>query len=75
MGLVPQPLKAKRVRAANNKVSTLFFMFISIPFAALKAQNVMKRVGFERYFIYPINVGIAVNYKPRGGEWATPNTE
>ncbi|GAB6153830.1 hypothetical protein JCM17380_55360 [Desulfosporosinus burensis] len=50
-------------------------MFISIPFAALKAQNVMKRVGFERYFIYPINVGIAVNYKPRGGEWATPNTE
>jgi len=50
-------------------------MIITIPFATLKAQNVMKRVGFERYFIYPTSIGIAVNYKPRGGEWATPNTE
>ena len=35
----------------------------------------MKRVVFERCFIYPTSIGIAVNYKPRGGEWATPNTE
>jgi hypothetical protein len=39
---------------------------MSIPFATLKAQNVMKRIGFERYFIYPTSIGIAVNYKPRG---------
>lgn len=47
-------------------------MFISIPFASLKAQNVMKYIGFELLFYYPIVIGITVNYKSRGGEWAAP---
>lgn len=41
----------------------------------LKAQSVIKRVGFEHYFIFPTNIGIALNYKPRGGERTTPNKE
>jgi hypothetical protein len=47
------------------------FMFISIPFASLKAQNVMKQLCHRRYFYYSKVIGITVNYKSRGGEWAT----
>jgi hypothetical protein len=47
-----------------------FVIFITIPFASLKAQNVMKCIGFELFFYYPIAIGVTVNYKSRGGEWA-----
>jgi hypothetical protein len=50
-------------------------MAISIPFATLKAQNAMKRIGDERIFYYSTAIGITVNYKSRGGEWAAPRLE
>jgi hypothetical protein len=50
-------------------------MFISIPFASLKAQNSMKYIGLELLFYYLIAIGITVNYKSRGGEWAAPTLE
>ena len=51
------------------------YIFISIPFATLKAQNAMKRIGDERIFYYSTAIGITVNYKSRGGEWAAPRLE
>jgi hypothetical protein len=50
-------------------------MFITIPFASLKAQNAMKRIGDELFFYYSTVIGITVNYKSRGGEWAAPTLE
>jgi hypothetical protein len=52
-----------------------YFMVISIPFASLKAQNGMKRIGAELYFYYSTAIGITVNYKSRGGAWAAPLLE
>lgn len=78
MGLLNFLCSSPITEVANVEITSVFtdfFIIINIPFAALKAQNVMKRVGFERYLIYSTSIGIAVNYKPRGGEWATPNTE
>jgi len=52
-----------------------FNINMSIPFASLKAQNAMKRIGTELFFYYPTAIGITVNYKSRGGEWDTPSLE
>ncbi len=60
---------------STNKLCHLnltLFIIIVIPFASLKAQNVMKYVGIERIFYYSKLLGITVNYKSRGGEWAAP---
>jgi hypothetical protein len=35
----------------------------------------MKYIGFELLFYYSIAIGITVNYKSRGGEWAAPVVE
>ena len=48
------------------------FRLITIPLATLKAQIEMKCVGFELFFYYSTAIGITVNYKSRGGEWAAP---
>ncbi|MCD8501393.1 MAG: hypothetical protein LRY71_06495 [Bacillaceae bacterium] len=47
-----------------------FVIVIPMPFASLKAQNVMKHVCLKPFFGYSKAVGMTINYKSRGGEWA-----
>lgn len=35
----------------------------------------MKYIGFELLLYYSSAIGITVNYKSRGGEWAAPTLE
>jgi hypothetical protein len=59
----------------SRRISRNVSMIINIPFAPLKAQNVMKQVYLERLFGKSIAIGITINYKSRGGEWAAPVVE
>ncbi len=50
--------------------NVLFSIIISIPFALLKAQNVMKKVPSSIIYFIIKPIGVSVYYKSRGGEWA-----
>ena len=52
----------------NLKMRSKLIIFITIPFASLKAQNVVKHLAFKHHSNYSIAIGITVNYKSRGGE-------
>jgi hypothetical protein len=48
----------------------ILLIFITIPFASLKAQNGMKPIVLKSFLFYKYIVESAGNYKSRGGECA-----
>ena len=60
-GPCEQALNRSMPTKKNDKIC--FFILKSIPFASLKAQNVMKRVPLSSIYFIIKPIGISVHYK------------